>query len=115
MLVKQARIAPGQGHCGAPAWRRRALLLTLPATLSLVSACSMTPVQIRGAPAASPPVAKVIPHVVTSPNGDRVDEYYWIRDDDLKAKRPEIIEYLSAENAYAASALAHVKPLQDKL
>ena len=115
MLGKQARIAPGQGHCGAPAWRRRALLLILPATLSLVSACSVTPVQIRGVPAASPPVAKVIPHVVTSPNGDRVDEYYWIRDDDLKAKRPEIIEYLSAENAYAASALAHVKPLQDKL
>src|SRR2546426_9155105 len=92
-----------------------ALLLALPALLSLVSACSMNPVQIPGAAAVSPPVAKAIPHVVASHNGDRVDEYYWLRDDDLKAKRPEIIEYLSAENAYAASALAHVKPLQDKL
>ena len=95
--------------------RCRALLLALPALLSLVSACSMSPVRISGAAAASPPVAKAIPHVVASPNGDRLDEYYWLRDDDLKAKRPEIIEYLSAENAYAASALAHVKPLQDKL
>jgi len=71
--------------------------------------------QVSDARTATPPVAKPIPHVVTSPNGNRVDEYYWIRDDDLKAKRPEIIEYLTAENAYATSALAHVKPLQEKL
>ncbi len=113
MLGKQYRISRGSAIAARPTWRRRAFVLALPATLSLVSACSMTPVQTPDAPASSPPVAKVIPHVVTSPNGDRVDEYYWIRDDDLKAKRPEIIEYLSAENAYAASALAHVKPLQD--
>jgi oligopeptidase B len=62
-----------------------------------------------------PPVAKPIPHIIESPNGDRVDEYYWMRDDNLKAKRPDIVEYLSAENAYAATTLAHVKPLQDKL
>ena len=62
-----------------------------------------------------PPVAKRVPHVIKSPHGDRVDEYYWLRDDDSKAKRPEIVEHLTAENAYADAMLAHVKPLQDRL
>jgi oligopeptidase B len=61
------------------------------------------------------PTARRIQHVVKSPHGDRVDEYYWMRDDDPKAKRPEIIEHLAAENAYTDARLAHVKPLQDKL
>ena len=63
----------------------------------------------------TPPVAQRIPHVVKSPHGDRVDEYYWMRDDDPRSKRPEIIEHLNAENAYADAMLAHVKPLQDQL
>lgn len=63
----------------------------------------------------APPVADSIPHLVTSPNGDRVDEYYWMRDDDPKTKRAEVVAYLSAENAYAASALRHIKPLQERL
>ena len=62
-----------------------------------------------------PPVAKRVSHVVRSPHGDRVDEYYWMRDDDPTAKRPEIIEHLKAENAYTDAMLAHVKPLQDRL
>lgn len=64
---------------------------------------------------ATPPVAKKIPYTVTSPNGDRQDEYYWLRDDDPKRKRSEIIEYLNAENAYTEAMLAHIKPLQQQL
>ena len=75
----------------------------------------MMPVQTSAAPVSLLPAAKPIPHIVSSPNGERIDEYYWLRDDDLKVKRPEIVEYLQAENAYAAATLAHVKPLQDKL
>lgn len=75
----------------------------------------MLSLQRPGSPIPSPPVAKPVPHIVKSPNGDRVDEYYWMRDDNLKAKRPEIIQYLAAENAYAATMLARVKPLQDEL
>ena len=75
----------------------------------------MPPLEVPHKPAIAPPVADSIPHLVISPNGDRVDEYYWIRDDDPKAKRPEVIAYLSAENAYAASALGHIKPLHDRL
>ena len=37
-----------------------------------------------------PPVAPRIPYTVKSPQGDRVDEYYWLRDDDPKAKRADI-------------------------
>jgi oligopeptidase B len=62
-----------------------------------------------------PPVARRIPHVVKSPHGDRVDEYYWLRDDDPKTKRPEILEYLQAENAYAEAMLAPLAPLRATL
>jgi oligopeptidase B len=75
----------------------------------------MVSVQVSAVPVASAPVAKQVPHIVKSPNGDRVDEYYWMRDDDLRAKRPDVVEYLNAENGYAAKTLAHVKPLQDRL
>src|SRR5258708_36275993 len=75
----------------------------------------MNPAQAPDAPTFSPPVATPTPRVIESPHGDRIDEYYWIRDDDLKSKRTDVIEYLTAENAYAASALAHLRPLQEKL
>jgi hypothetical protein len=58
------------------------------------------PAVLLGACTARPPVAEQRPFVVKSPHGDRVDEYYWLRDDDPKAKRPEVIQYLEAENAY---------------
>ena len=61
------------------------------------------------------PIAKTVPYTVKSSHGDRVDEYYWMRDDDSKAKRPDIIEHLNAENVYTAAQLAHTRPLQDKL
>ena len=76
----------------------------------------MPPAQISAkAKAITPPVAATQPHVVKSPQGDRVDEYYWLRDDDPKAKRPEIMEYLRAENAYTDAVLAPTQVLQDKL
>ena len=56
------------------------------------------PVMPDSAAKPSPPVAAVRSHVVRSPNGDRVDEYYWLRDD--TRKDPDVIGYLEAENAY---------------
>jgi len=35
----------------------------------------------------APPVAAVRPHVVESPNGNRTDEYYWMRDDQRRARQ----------------------------
>ncbi|MEY2854955.1 MAG: Protease 2, partial [Pseudomonadota bacterium] len=61
----------------------------------------------------SPPVAQTRPHQVPSPNGSREDEYYWLRDD--ARQDPAMLDYLKQENAYTDAALAHVKPLQDRL
>ncbi len=70
-----------------------------------------------GAAAATvaPPVAPKVPFVVKSPQGDRIDEYHWLRDDNPKVKRPEVMRYLEAENAYTKAQLAPLQPLQDKL
>jgi oligopeptidase B len=50
---------------------------------------------------------------VTSPNGSREDDYYWLRDDTRKSK--EVLDYLKAENAYTADVLAPTHALQDEL
>jgi oligopeptidase B len=60
-----------------------------------------------------PPIATVRPFEVDSPNGKRVDEYYWLRDD--SRTKPEVIAYLEAENAYKAAMTAHTKALEDKV
>ena len=44
--------------------------------------------------APAPPMAEKRPYVVRSPNGDRQDEYYWLRDD--TRKNPEMLAYLNA-------------------
>jgi len=60
-----------------------------------------------------PPVAAVRSHTVSSPHGERSDPYYWLRDDERTD--PEVLAYLSAENAYHAQHLAPIKPLEDKI
>jgi oligopeptidase B len=63
--------------------------------------------------AATPPVAAVRPHAVESPHGTRIDDYYWLRDDERTA--PAVIAHLEAENAYREAVTAHWQPLQDTL
>ena len=58
--------------------------------------------QMQEAP--RPPVAAMKPHEVKSPQGTRVDEYFWLRDD--TRKDPQMLAYLSAENAYKEAMLA---------
>jgi len=60
-----------------------------------------------------PPLTAVQPHKVESPAGARVDDYYWLRDDERSKK--EVLDHLAAENAYADALLAHTMPLQEKL
>jgi oligopeptidase B len=50
---------------------------------------------------------------VTSLNGSREDDYYWLRDDTRKSK--DVLEYLKAENAYTTAVLAPTHALQDEL
>jgi len=60
-----------------------------------------------------PPKAAVRPHTIASPHGERIDPYYWLRDDERQ--NPEVLAYLNAENAYKERALAAAQPLREKL
>ncbi|WP_296294842.1 S9 family peptidase [Rheinheimera sp.] len=59
------------------------------------------------------PVAAQKPYVVKSPNGDRVDPYYWLRDD--KRQAPEVLSYLNAENKYYQDYAAKYAELNKQL
>ncbi len=62
----------------------------------------------------TPPDVAKKPHVVKAPHGaERVDEYYWLRDD--TRKDPAMLAYLNAENVYADAVMAPLKSLQGKL
>jgi len=95
---------------------------TVPALFALLSACASSPAP--DAPIAKeyavppvsvphPPVAAIRPHTVVSPNGNRVDNYYWLRDD--TRSQPEVLDHLKAESAYADAMLAHTQPAQTLL
>ncbi|HEY5948010.1 MAG TPA: S9 family peptidase [Kofleriaceae bacterium] len=60
-----------------------------------------------------PPVAEQRAHEIASPNGNRNDPYYWLRDD--ARKDPAVLAYLAAENQYAAAVLGSRKQLEDTL
>jgi oligopeptidase B len=60
-----------------------------------------------------PPVAPKIPFFVTSPNGNRADDYYWLRDDQRKSV--EVLDYLTQENAYRDAWMAPARALQARL
>src|SRR5690606_32469395 len=51
----------------------------------------------------TPPRAEKRPFTVESPNGDRSDDYYWLRDD--ARQDPDVLAYLAAENAYCDEVL----------
>ena len=53
-----------------------------PVSAPAAAPASATPVPAAATPAVpAPPVAEPRPFSVLSPNGARVDEYYWLRDD----------------------------------
>lgn len=66
-----------------------------------------------GAPASvsSPPVARRVAHPRTVHGETMDDPYAWLRDRD----DPTTLAYLDAENAYCATATAHLGPLQEQL
>ena len=91
-------------------------------SLAILSGCNKAPeetqkntVQVESAQAvtAVAPIAKKVPHEMTIHGDTRIDNYYWLRDDERKA--PEIINYLEAENAYSDAMLVHTKKLQSSL
>jgi oligopeptidase B len=89
----------------------RALALAVP--IALLAACAPQKPQPVPAPSPPQPVAAIHPFEVQSPNGVRIDNYYWLRDD--TRSRPEVLNYLKAENAYYAAMTEHTKALEDTL
>ena len=74
----------------------------------------MLPVVALAQALPQPPVAARKPYEVKAPDGRvRTDEYYWLRDD--SRKNPEMLAYLNAENTYADTVMAPLKPLREKL
>lgn len=59
----------------------------------------------------APPVAPKNPQTFTLHGYQRVDDYFYLKD----KTKPEVINYLKAENAYADTVMAHTKALQKKL
>jgi oligopeptidase B len=64
-------------------------------------------------PTPVPPVAPKRPFIVSSPNGARQDDYYWLRDDKRQSK--EVLDYLNQENAYRDAWIAPTSALRKKL
>jgi len=61
----------------------------------------------------SAPIADKIPHKMEIHDHKRVDNYYWMRDDQRSDEK--ILAHLNDENTYADAMLAKQKPLQELL
>lgn len=61
----------------------------------------------------APPVAEQRSKVLTIHGDDRLDEYYWIRDD--KRQDPDVLKLLAQENAYTKAMMAHSEKFQQTL
>ncbi|MFB9142895.1 S9 family peptidase [Vibrio artabrorum] len=59
------------------------------------------------------PVAKKVPHAMTIHGDTRIDDYYWMRDD--QRQDPAILQHLEQENQYAETVLKHTEALQEQL
>jgi oligopeptidase B len=93
----------------APAVAPAAPAATSPAAATVAAGSSQQASVPRPA-AVAPPVAAVHPYAVASPNGSRIDDYYWLRND--TRSKPEVLDYLKAENAYTDSVMAHTQGAQ---
>ncbi|GAV62364.1 Peptidase_S9 domain-containing protein/Peptidase_S9_N domain-containing protein [Cephalotus follicularis] len=61
----------------------------------------------------SPPVAKKVERVMEMFGDQRVDNYYWLRDD--SRSDPDILSYLQQENAYTDHLMSGSKKFEDEL
>ena len=57
-----------------------------------------------------PPIAAVHPHSLTYHGDERIDPYYWLRDD--TRSDPAVLDYLQAENGYTEAMLRPTEALQ---
>ncbi len=60
-----------------------------------------------------PPKAKKVPHSLTIHGDTRIDNYYWLRDDDRSSQ--DVLDYLHKENDYGRQVMASQQALQERL
>lgn len=93
--------------------KKTTFLTALIAALSL-SGCNHNNVKQETAmKPIKPPVAKIIPHTFSEHGNQRIDNYHWLRDD--TRSKPEVLDYLQAENAYTEQVMAEQADLSEKL
>jgi len=83
------------------------------AALLVSASCATAPNRQPTKTTNGAPIAARHAHTVASPHGDRVDFYYWLRDD--TRSQPAVLDYLAAENAYYERNMQPLRPLADAL
>lgn len=99
----------------------RFTLTTLAVSLALLAGCSnqgTSPMNHQSqshliAQQTQAPVAKKVPHAMTIHGDTRIDNYYWMRDDERKD--PDVLQHLEQENQYTETVLKHTEALQQQL
>ncbi|MGP8308685.1 S9 family peptidase [Vibrio sp. YIC-376] len=99
----------------------RFTLTTLAVSLALLAGCSnqgTSPMNHHSqsqliAQQTPAPVAKKVPHAMTIHGNTRIDNYYWMRDDERKD--PDVLQHLEQENQYTETVLEHTEELQQQL
>lgn len=92
----------------------KAFFLTILITALSLSGCNHNNVKQETAmKPIKPPAAKIIPHTFSEHGNQRIDNYHWLRDD--TRSKPEVLDYLHAENAYTEQVMAEQADLSDKL
>ncbi len=99
-------------------------LFIIGAVVLVASACSSNQKDSKNPDMSNYPVAKKIPHSITTHGDTRVDDYYWMRLSDEQKNAPDsardqqtkdVLDYLNAENEYTKKMLAHTDALKEKL
>ncbi len=57
------------------------------------------------------PIAKRVPHKITTHGHTRTDDYFWLKD----RENPEVIDYLNKENEYTASILKDQEEVKEQI
>ncbi len=76
-----------------------------------LTGCSVDQTNTKMKENLSAPVAKKINKELTQHGDVRIDPYYWLNE----RTSPEVIDYLTAENAYTKKMLAHTEALQETI
>ena len=101
--------AAASGHA-APATAVTTAATTAPTTAPATPPTT-SPATASPASPATAPVAKKVPWKATYFGTDLNDDYRWLQE----KQKPEVINYLNAENAFTDAMTAHLTPLKDKL